>query len=172
MASNKQFDEEQFFDNLEGGESIDVNMTEADIVQKYNEGQARIVIQRNDFLIPNILQMVEKRNILDISPPYQRRKRWNPKKRSHLIESLLMNIPIPPIFLYERDLAQYEVMDGQQRLDTIRGFFNNEFSLVNLEKWPELNNRRYSELPNRIQAGLNRRGLAAVIILRLHRITW
>lgn len=128
MASSSQLDEERFFEELEGEESVQVEMTEVDIVHKYDEGQARIVIQRNDFLIPNILQMVEDKDILDISPSYQRRKRWDNRKRSHLIESLLMNIPIPPIFLYEHDLAKYEVMDGQQRLDTIRSFLKNEFA--------------------------------------------
>lgn len=139
--------------------------TESAIERKYDTGQARIVIQRNDFLVPNILSMVENREILDISPSYQRRGRWNDTKRSHLIESLLMNVPIPPIFLFERDLAKYEVMDGQQRLTAIRAFFKNEFKLRDLKKWPELNKRFYKDLPPRIQAGLQRRGLAAVIIL-------
>ena len=100
-----------------------------------------------------------------MSPPYQRRMRWNDTKRSHLIESLLMNIPIPPIFLYERDYAQYEVMDGQQRLASVRSFFRNEFKLRDLKVWPELNGRDFRDLPLKIQRGLERRGLAAVIIL-------
>lgn len=157
--------DEAILDELERDDVELTQGTEFDIVKKYDEGQARIVIQRNDFLIPNVLQMVKDRDILDLAPTYQRRKRWNDTKRSHLIESLLINIPIPPVFLYERDLAKYEVMDGQQRMDAIRAFFKNEFELTNLEKWPELNGRTYSELPERIKAGLNRRGLAAVIIL-------
>jgi hypothetical protein len=139
--------------------------TEEAIGNKYDTGQARIVTQRNDFLVPNILQMMSNNEILNIAPEYQRRKRWDSKKKSHLIESLLMNIPIPPVFLYEHELARYEVMDGQQRLDTIRGFFNNEFPLSRLKKWGELNGRRFSQLPTKIQAGLQRRGVSAVIIL-------
>jgi len=150
---------------LEDEEPEQSTSDESEIVKKYDEGQARIVVQRNDFLIPNILQMVKIKDILNLSPVYQRRKRWDDIKRSHLIESLLMNIPIPPIFLYEKDLAKYEVMDGQQRLDAIRAYFNNEFKLKKLKKWPELNNRIYEDLPSRIQAGLSRRGLSAIIIL-------
>jgi len=161
----KENEQIEILEELEQDEQEIRQSTEAEIVQKYDEGQARIVIQRNDFLIPNILQMVKDRDILNLAPSYQRRKRWNDTKRSHLIESLLMNIPIPPVFLYERDLAKYEVMDGQQRMDTIRAFFKNEFTLRNLKKWVELNGKHYSDLPSRIQAGLNRRGLAAVIIL-------
>lgn len=161
----KEIDENGILEELKCEDVEAVNISEFEIVKKYDEGQARIVIQRNDFLIPNIMQMVRDRDILNLAPSYQRRKRWNDTKRSHLIESLLINIPIPPIFLYERDLAKYEVMDGQQRMDAIRGFFKNEYALTNLKKWPELNGRKYSDLPERIQAGLNRRGLAAIIIL-------
>jgi uncharacterized protein with ParB-like and HNH nuclease domain len=81
--------------------------------------------------------MVKSRDVLDLFPSYQRRPRWSPAKQSKLIESLLMNIPIPPIFLYERDLAKYEVMDGQQRLSTIRAFFEDQFKLQGLKKWPD-----------------------------------
>jgi len=144
--------------------SIEPSSEEA-LLQKYDRGQAQIITQRNDFLVPNILQMVRDKEVLNLAPVYQRRKRWNDTKKSHLVESLLMNIPIPPIFLYERDLAKYEVMDGQQRLDAIRGYFDGEFALVNLRKWPELNGRFYEDLPSRLQAGLARRGLSAVIVL-------
>src|SRR5689334_18568010 len=90
--------------------------SEEALLKKYDKGQAQIITQRNDFLVPNILQMVRDKEVLNLAPVYQRRKRWSDTKKSHLVESLLMNIPIPPIFLYERDLAKYEVMDGQQRL--------------------------------------------------------
>lgn len=140
-------------------------LTEVEIEEKYSSSQAKIYIQRNDFLIPNILQMVKDKEILDLTPSYQRRLRWSDKKKSHLIESLLMNVPIPPIFLYEKEFAKYEVMDGQQRLKTITGFYNNEFKLRDLKKWSELNGRNFSGLPPKIQAGLSRRGLAAVIVL-------
>jgi hypothetical protein len=76
-----------------------------------------------------------------------------------------MNVPIPPVFLFETALAQYEVVDGQQRLSTLRQFFDNEFALTGLEKWSDLNGRRYNKLPSRIQAGLQRRSLAAIILL-------
>ena len=158
-------EEDILIEELEDDETPPEALGESAIESKYDSKQNQIFIQRNDFLIPNILQMVKNRDVLDLSPSYQRRTRWNDKKRSHLIESLLMNVPIPPIFLYERDLAKYEVMDGQQRLNTIRSFIDNEFRLKDLKTWPELNGRRYHDLPPRIQAGLMRRGLAAVIVL-------
>src|SRR5262245_52563515 len=102
-SSTAAFEADDILDELEADDAEDVSSSIQQIENKYDEGQSRIVIQRNDFLVPNLLQMFERKEVLDMSPPYQRRARWNDKKRSHLIESLLMNIPIPPIFLYERD---------------------------------------------------------------------
>ena len=95
-------EQEALIGELEDDEAPAEDLTEIAIEAKYDNNQNQIFIQRNDFLIPNILQMVKNRDVLDLSPSYQRRPRWNDKKRSHLIESLLMNVPIPPIFLYEQ----------------------------------------------------------------------
>lgn len=81
-----QNEENEILIDLESEEQEVVRATEEEIVKKYDEGQARIVVQRNDFLIPNILQMVKEKDILNLSPEYQRRKRWGDTKRSHLIE--------------------------------------------------------------------------------------
>jgi len=166
LAPPRVTDEQrQIIDELDADVEEAAPMTEVQIEDKYVNTQTKIYIQRNDFLIPNILQMVQDREILDLSPSYQRRMRWTEKKKSHLIESLLMNVPIPPIFLYEKEFAKYEVMDGQQRLATIKTFYNNEFKLRDLKKWPELNRRYFRDLPPKIQSGLSRRGLAAIIVL-------
>lgn len=155
-------EEERIFDDAEpeGGEP-----TDADLERMYDSGTARIVTQRNDFLIPSLLDSMNKETYINLTPPYQRRLRWDRKRKSRLIESLLMNIPIPPVFLFEAELAKYEVMDGQQRLSTIREFFGNEFPLNGLEKWSTLNGRRYGQLPSRIQSGLQRRSISAIILL-------
>lgn len=73
----------------------------------------RIVYQTNNFLLPQIRDMIERREAINLHPEYQRRLRWNPTQKSRLIESLLLNIPVPPVFFYESEAARYEVMDGQ-----------------------------------------------------------
>lgn len=73
--AQKETDENGILEELESEDIETVNIPEFDIVKKYDEGQARIVIQRNDFLIPNILQMVKDRDVLNLAPSYQRRKR-------------------------------------------------------------------------------------------------
>ncbi len=103
----------------------------------------RIVYQTNNFLLPQIRDMIEKREAINLHPEYQRRLRWTPTQKSRLIESLLLNIPVPPVFFYESDAARYEVMDGQQRLNTIRDFFAGGFALSGLKVLSPLNGLRY-----------------------------
>src|SRR5262249_42554728 len=102
---------------------------------------------------------------LNLAPIYQRRARWDRKRRSLLIESFLMNIPIPPLFLFENRYNQYEVMDGRQRLETIRDFLENRFALTGMEFWKELNGLRFVDLRPAIQKGLLRRSITAVVLL-------
>ena len=85
----------------------------------------RAIYQNNNFLLPQIVDVVDESRTVNLRPEYQRRSRWTTKQKSLLIESFLLNIPVPPIFLFEVDFARYEVMDGQQRLLTVREFFSN-----------------------------------------------
>jgi hypothetical protein len=133
--------------------------------QKFAETAFRLSQERNDFLLPQIIDFVRKDKWLNLHPEYQRRLVWDTTKRSLFIESLLLNIPIPPLFLYEWELGRYEVMDGQQRLNAVVGFYENAFALKGLEKWKEINGLRYKDLPTTLQRGLDRRRLSATVLL-------
>jgi hypothetical protein len=76
-----------------------------------------------------------------------------------------MNVPVPPLFLFEKDYNQYEIMDGRQRLEAISEFLENKYALTGLEFWPELQGKRFNDLPGTIQRGLLRRTLNAVVLL-------
>lgn len=131
----------------------------------YDAGTFRVISQLNNFLIPSIIQAIRDEQYLNVHPMYQRRLRWDALRQSRLIESLLMNVPIPPIFLYETDLARYEVVDGQQRLAAIDDFFNDRLELRGLQYWTVLNRRKFSNLPPRLQQALLRRSISAVVLL-------
>ena len=134
--------------------------------QEFREAALRIIIQRNDFLLPNLIDMLRTHKSLVVSPYYQRRARWDTGRKSRLIESFLVNIPVPPVFLYENEFARYEVMDGQQRVSAILEYFENQFALRSLEILDSLHGRRFHELPREIRAGLERRSLPAIILLK------
>ncbi|WP_051931138.1 DUF262 domain-containing protein [Rahnella sp. WP5] len=98
-----------------------------------------------------------------IRPSYQRQEKINTRKASSIIESILLGIYLPPIFIYKNKDSVKEVIDGQQRLLSILGFMgktykdengisqyskNNNFSLNNLYILKELNGRKFSSLPD------------------------
>ena len=125
----------------------------------------RIVYQTNNFFLPQIRDMIEKREAINLRPEYQRRLRWTNSQKSKLIESLLLNIPVPPVFFYEADAARYEVMDGQQRLNAIKEFFAGDFALRSLRVLQPLNGLRYGKCPPRVKRTLDRATMSAIVLL-------
>ena len=125
----------------------------------------RMVYQTNNFFLPQLRDLIDRGEVINLRPEYQRRLRWNTSRKSQFIESLLLNVPVPPVFFYESDAARYEVMDGQQRLNTVREFINGEFALSGLPILTPLNGLRYSSCPPRIKRTLERASIAAIILL-------
>lgn len=84
-------------------------------------------------------------------PDYQREMAWDDKRQSKFIESVLLGLPIPYIFVAdipdEENEARLEIIDGTQRIRTLARFLANDLKLENLEKLKELNNFRFSDLP-------------------------
>lgn len=68
------------------------------------------------------LMSMYKENEIDIHPEFQRSFRWEIDQKSALIESILLGIPMPPIFIFHRKDGIWDVIDGQQRLSTIFQF--------------------------------------------------
>lgn len=139
-------------------------MSDNEINEKYKKGEVRIVTEQGRYPIDTIPNLLETKKYA-LNPEYQRRKRWDNGKKSRLIESFIMNVPLPPIFLYEIDYAEYEVMDGLQRLTAINDFYSNKFELSDLEYWKELEGRTYSTLPDEIRKGIDRRYISSIILL-------
>jgi hypothetical protein len=140
--------------------------TDEEINSKYAARELRIVTESNREQLPNFVSALKRPDWMRMQPFYQRRKRWDVRRKSKLIESFIMNVPVPPCFLYESDFARYEVMDGQQRISTIQDFYENGFKLRGLEQWPELNGRQYSTLPSEIRKGLDRRSISYIVLLK------
>lgn len=152
--------------NEEPDENEEPLTTPADPATKYAESQLRVVRETKDYSLDYLQHALRPgHELIDISPAYQRRLRWNLKKKSLLIESFLLNIPVPPVYLFETDYNAYEVIDGQQRLDAVRSFLANDYPLTGLEYWSELNKKRFNDLPNVLKRGLLRRTLSAVVLL-------
>ncbi|HBK97099.1 MAG TPA: hypothetical protein DD001_07065 [Microcoleaceae bacterium UBA10368] len=146
---------------------IGTQTSDVEINEKYESGEKRILTEINREKLPSFVEALSRNpKYMNLRPFYQRRARWDTKMQSRLIESFLINIPVPPIILYEIDYNSYEVMDGQQRISAIRDFYTNKFALTGLELWPEINKLKYEQLPVKIRAGLDRRSISSIVILR------
>lgn len=135
------------------------------INEKYVKGEVRIVTEQARYPLDTIVSMVDSGKY-NLNPEFQRRHRWDAIRKSKLIESFIMNVPIPPIFLYEVKYSEYEVMDGLQRLTAIYEFYQNKYPLQGLTEWYEINDLYYSDLPSAVKGGIDRRFLSSVILLQ------
>jgi len=88
---------------------------------------------------------------LILSPDYQRNFVWKAKQKSRLIESMLIQIPLPIFYIDARDEDRWIVIDGLQRLTTIFKFINNEFKLSNLEYLQNLKGKNFKSLDRKFQ---------------------
>ncbi|MBD2288550.1 DUF262 domain-containing protein [Microcystis wesenbergii FACHB-1317] len=140
-------------------------LSDNEINEKYEQGERRILLEINREKLPSFADSLKKPNYMETRPFYQRRDRWDAQKQSRLIESFLMNIPVPPLILYETSYNSYEVMDGQQRITAIENFYNNKLQLTGLEIWPELEGRTYKSLPAKIKDGINRRVISTIVVI-------
>ena len=80
-------------------------------------------------------------------PDYQRNFIWKPKEQAKFIESVLMGLPIPFVFFWQDDDGRMEIVDGSQRIRTIRDFMADKITLRGLAALPAANGLVYTDLP-------------------------
>lgn len=89
-------------------------------IQKYRQ---EIKSERMDMSFGEIINMYRDKEII-ISPEYQRAFRWDEQRQSDFIESILLGIPFPSIFVATNPDGKWELIDGLQRVSTVLSFFN------------------------------------------------
>lgn len=137
-----------------------------EIEAKFTKAQSSLVTQSSDFSLLSISEMVGQ-GIIDTAPGYQRRERWTSDKQSALIESFLLNIPVPPVYLAEEEYGKYSVIDGKQRLTAISSFLRGEYTLQNLDKFKEIEGFSFIDLPAALRNALQVRPyIRAITLLR------
>jgi 5-methylcytosine-specific restriction endonuclease McrA len=111
-----------------------------------------------------------KRNKIDLQPEFQRFFVWDKAKASRLVESLLINIPIPVIYVAAEQDGTYDVVDGQQRLTSIFAFIDGrmpdgkDFMLSGLQVLTELNGKAFGELESSLQEAIMESTLRLIVI--------
>jgi len=137
-------------DTFEGEETLGAelreksSLAEPDTMDIYPDAVVNIVPES-----ASVFQLKRKLDktppLIKLDPDFQRHAVWSPKQKSELIESILMGIPLPLIYVKEDDKGVYIIVDGRQRLTTLFQFMSHEFPLQNLTVLKNLNGAYFSE---------------------------
>lgn len=126
--------------------------------------ERRLHTETFDFSISTIYEYLGRGDIF--IPEFQRKYVWNKSQASRLIESLIIQCPIPVVYFNQEQSERLSVIDGNQRLTSIKLFLDNDFELKGLTAYPELEGSKFSDLDPRIRRHILNRTLRCITILK------
>ena len=143
-------------------EEDDLPEDEGEEATDFPPADRKITTQPYDLSIQTLVEQWDAKML--VIPDVQREYVWDTGRASRLIESLALNIPVPPLYFAETKDAHFEVIDGHQRVKSIARYLNNEFALSGLRVLTEYAGLRFHQLPTREQRFLKTRTLRVVVI--------
>lgn len=140
-----------------------------DYVNQLDKETRKVDFDSFDISVKELVSMADE-GIIDIAPEYQRQFRWPNENQSRLIESVLLGIPVPSLFMAANKDGSWELIDGVQRLNTLIHFVGNEeqlkkfdfksnLILEGLDVLTEFNGSRYANLPQTLKLKFSLRPL-------------
>lgn len=142
-------------------ETIDDDGSSAVEVEPWDPEKIRV--STKSFSLRNVLDMIDADD-LELAPDFQRNRVWKARQKSRLIESLLLQIPLPAFYFAEDADGLLRVVDGLQRLSTIHGFVRaREFALDDLE-YLDKDGSTFSELEPALQRRLHNAQIVVHVI--------
>lgn len=143
-------------------DDLDLQESETEEAFEFPPAERRIFTQPYDLSLHTLVEQWDSHS-LEL-PELQREYVWDNGRASRLIESFILNIPVPPVYFAERQDAVLEIIDGHQRVKSIVRFLNNEFALTGLQVLSEYKGKRFHQLPEREQRFLLTRSIRAIVI--------
>lgn len=140
-----------------------------DCIEAYRQKRRQVSTDKMDWPISSIFAKIVQDKEIKLDPEFQRRYVWDSAKASQLIESILLGIPLPTIYLSEEEGSD-ETIDGQQRLTTIISFINGRypngdvFLLRQLKELSMLNGAKYADLPKEMTKNFGMFNLSVIKI--------
>jgi len=122
----------------------------------------RIEYYLTDYSVELLAMKMENEQF--VIPSYQRDDTWEDDRKSRFIESLLMGLPIPFLFFWEKSDGKLEVVDGSQRLRTITQFLNSDLVIGELTQLTELTGLKFQDLPESRQLKIKNRSIRGIIL--------
>ncbi|MBK8217877.1 MAG: DUF262 domain-containing protein [Myxococcales bacterium] len=149
--------------------------TPIDLIQSVDGAISRVRTRAVDVSFNELFDMYKSRELI-INPDFQRLFRWSEGKQSQFVESLILELPIPPIYVIEVEDGIYELIDGLQRISAYLHFRGNHpsekdgkerfLTLTECDVLPMLNGHTYEGLPQAIQIKLKRHFIRMEVLRR------
>jgi hypothetical protein len=149
-------------------------MNPAAVLEQLDQQRRRVDFDTYDILVQQLIAMVES-GAIDVAPAYQRQFRWDHRKRSHLVESVFLGVPVPSLFMATNKDGTWELVDGVQRLSTLIQFAGTESArqrlglleplmLDDLEKLSGLNGSKFADLPESLKLQFSLRPIKVITL--------
>src|SRR5262245_36068069 len=139
-------------------DELDREAADAQIKQK----QSDVDYDTKDFTIDYLIKAFQDDYFY--IPEYQRKFVWDQKRQRRFVESVLLGLPIPFLFIAEMDDGRLEIVDGAQRVQTLESFVNGDLPLAALEKLPALNGFKFTDLSEAQQRKFKNRALRMIVL--------
>jgi hypothetical protein len=136
--------------------------TEADALDIDPE-KRRIFARPSDPTVKDLFDRYKDGDLL-LQPDFQRYFVWDRSKQSRLVESVILDVPLPIIYLAEEPDGKEAVIDGQQRLMTFFRFIDGELALSGLQVRKDLEGKRYADLDKVLQNTIRRAAIRTITI--------
>ncbi|MDG6922590.1 MAG: DUF262 domain-containing protein [Nitrososphaerota archaeon] len=135
--------------------------------EKLRRSKSKLYSYPADFTLEVLIEKLHHNEIK--LPEFQRRYIWTKEKASGLIESFLLSLPVPPVYLFTRKDGTLLIIDGHQRLQSILRYFDNRWEgesgfKLDLGEESELNNKSFTDLSASDQKRLKNSVMRAVVI--------
>ncbi|WP_440530375.1 DUF262 domain-containing protein [Serratia nevei] len=167
--------EQQIQGNLELDDNVTVDDNELGSTPYEHIRERKVVIQPYDYAVRTLMDMIIDGDLV-LDPNYQRKYQWDDVKASKFIESIILNIPVPVVYLAEEKNGTFSVIDGQHRLTSLFRFIKaNELRAVfddtaiepltisGLKIMPELNGQSHAELDRSYKSIIAKRPIRCIV---------
>jgi len=124
--------------------------------------QSEVKYDLRDFTVDYLVQQFNDDRFY--VPPYQRQFIWPNKHRCRFIESVMLGLPIPMMFVADMEDGRLEIVDGAQRIQSLECFKSNDLKLLGLDRLPSLNGFCYRDLPASQQRKFDNKALRIVVL--------
>ncbi|MDI6904396.1 MAG: DUF262 domain-containing protein [Candidatus Bathyarchaeia archaeon] len=142
---------------------MDIEETETEFELEVKEESRTVYADKLDLDVATLCNRVQTGDLV-LQPEFQREYVWDDTKASRFIESILMQIPTPVIYLAEDKDGRRLTIDGHQRLRSVFRFWSNDFPLRNLTVFKELNGKKFKDLDKKYQRSLLNGVIRSILI--------